>query len=87
MAKILLKLGANIYQQDKVLHWAALNGHLDALKYFITHGAEGESTALHFAAKQGHAAEVAYLLSQGVNINARDPDVYIIYILKTHPCI
>jgi ankyrin repeat protein len=78
----LLNMGINIESHDAnqstALHWAANNGHVDAVNCLLNNHAlleakgAGEHTTLHFAVIHGQAAVVDLLLKKKPNINARD---------------
>ena len=62
------------------LHDAAINGHLDTVKYLVEQGADKEArddqnrTPLHLAADNGHLDTVKYLVEQGADKEARTDD-------------
>jgi len=56
------------------LHYAAMEGHFDVVKYLVEHGAEADSpedaygsTPLDYARKYNHAGIVSYLLEKGAH--------------------
>ncbi|WP_265039233.1 ankyrin repeat domain-containing protein [Wolbachia endosymbiont (group A) of Yponomeuta plumbellus] len=63
------------------LHYAAYNGKLDVVKYFVDEGKvdvnlrdnDGQ-VPLHSASWSGHLDVVEYLISKGADINAKDKD-------------
>jgi ankyrin repeat protein len=82
-AKSLLKQGAhvNAVAQDgkSPLHWAADNGYLRVVTYFVKKCNASvkavdidSSTPLHKAARHGHAEVVSVLLSYGADVNAEN---------------
>jgi len=72
----LIDEGANIHaDNDYALRWAALNGHLDIMKFLVEKGANMHAYndyALRVAAKNGHLDIVKYLVSASANIHAGD---------------
>lgn len=64
------------------LHWAAMNGHYEVVKYLVTHGAQvgakasgyQDNTPLHDAALNGHQRVVEYLVSKGAEVDAKKTD-------------
>jgi ankyrin repeat protein len=70
--KTLLKAGYNVhsmhYDKSGALHWAARQGHADAIKYLLAHGVDvdakdsNDQTALFHAVDHGHAAAVGALM-------------------------
>lgn len=72
--------GANISATDpdlydsSALHYAAGQGHLEAVKWLVQRGAAVDEvnacaeTPLHWAAENGHSAVVEYLLAQGADL-------------------
>ena len=71
-AQILLKAGYNVhskhYDKTGALHWAARQGHADAIKYLLATGVDVDSkdsknqTALVLVLEQGHTAALEALL-------------------------
>ena len=62
------------------LHIAAAEGHLEALKWLIDHGAdvnsvgEGSLTALHYAALNGHVPVMEWLVIQDADLKATNDE-------------
>ncbi|MBN9231154.1 MAG: hypothetical protein BGO90_07740 [Legionella sp. 40-6] len=77
----LLALQQNIEYHDlnksTALHWAANNGHVDAVACLLEHGAfleargDGSNSALNFAVDNGQSAVVEFLLKQNAQANVR----------------
>ena len=59
------------------LHWAASQGHTDAIKALVAAGASVEAqddtkwTPLHYAASQGHADAIKALVAAGASVEAQ----------------
>ena len=79
MMELFVARGADINKTnafgEQALQHAAWQGHLDAVRWLVEHGArlnrEGmEWGALHYATFAGHADVVRYLLDHGADINA-----------------
>lgn len=79
----LLKSGAHIHTADFMLgsapmHYAALEGHVAAIKVLLDNGADIEdrdkmySTPLHCASSEGHEGAIKMLLENKAEIFARD---------------
>lgn len=77
----LMASGADANEEDAMaspLHWAAMNGHAEAVKFLAAHGAllDAQSdmlgTPLHAAAGFGHKEALQSLLAEGANIEARN---------------
>jgi len=66
--------------EDCALHYSAENGHLEAVKYLVSIGANVhfdyektlQSSALEVSAKSGHLGVVKYLVSVGANIHTNN---------------
>ena len=87
MVKLLQEAGANVESKDDEFGWtplsfAALNGHLDAVKFLVEEGgADVESkdlsqkTPLSRAAAEGHLEVVKFLVEEGgADITSKDED-------------
>ncbi|CAG8466770.1 4170_t:CDS:2, partial [Scutellospora calospora] len=79
--KLLLENGENNFDINgsTPLHWAALEGHKEIVKYLIEKNDslvnminENSETALHEAAWNGHREIVEFLLDHGANINFKN---------------
>ena len=59
-------MGADVHaDNDGALGWAALDGHLDVVKYLIEMGADVHADydgAMRWAAKNGHLDVMRYLI-------------------------
>lgn len=90
-----LENGADVNAKDQkhqstALMWAAHNGHVEALKILIAHGANIEQkrfkgeTALWFAAQKGQLETLKILADKGADINTigRDGDSALAVALK-----
>lgn len=75
---------ANVqYPQYTLLHIAAMNGHLEIMKYLVADGAKIDvpmnlgrysEQAIHAAARGGNAEAVSYLMTLGAKLDTRDSD-------------
>ena len=72
-------IGSRDHTESMPLHWAAENGHLEAVRMLIAAGASliiggmwRGSTAAHLAARNGHLDVVRHLHGVGANLNAQD---------------
>ena len=83
IVKILLDAGAEVGavtkdKGDSALHFAAANGHLEAVKLLCEKGAnvnrinEEDSTPVHVAAQRGNTDIIKFLNSNGGDISRRD---------------
>jgi cytochrome c2 len=81
----LLASGADVNEPGGLgtpLHWAAMNGHVDAVKLLVAEGAHLEAqssmlgTPLHAAARFDRTKAVEALLAAGANPNSRDKDEF-----------
>ena len=77
----LLKSGADANEQDALaspLHWAAMNGHAEAVVLLVAHGAAVDAqsdmlgTPLHAAVGFGRMETLQRLLTAGADIEARN---------------
>ena len=72
----LVHLKINNKNNERALHWAALNGNVEIIKEMIDHGADidakdqGQMTPLHWAAWQGKLDAVKFLIEKGATLNA-----------------
>ena len=69
----------NAVQGDgmSALHWAAMNGNAELVRFLVEHDAELEGTTrlgayrpVHLAAKGGHAAALSALVEAGADVGA-----------------
>lgn len=83
MMSLFVERGANVRRANRngeqPLQLAAWNGHLEAVKWLLAHGAvlnrEGNHWgALHYAVFNGHQELAKYLIEQGAEVNARSPN-------------
>ena len=62
------------------MHWAAANGHVDAIKALKEAGADVSAqnndgrTPMHLAAKNGHVDAIKALKEAGADVSAQDND-------------
>ena len=68
-----------VERREQPLQLAAWNGHLEAVKWLLDHGAElnrqGNSWgALHYAVFNGHQELANYLIARGAEVNAPSPN-------------
>jgi len=67
---------------NKSIHYAAIEGHLEVVKYLLENGANINAIgnldyqSIHCAALEGHLEVVKYLLENGADINAKNSDGY-----------
>ena len=75
MVRLLLDHGADIHSQDdRVLCWAAENGHLEVVRLLLDHGADihvQEGIALRKAAGHEHLEVVKLLIDRGADIHTQ----------------
>lgn len=65
-----IKVGANTHILTQALEHAAYDGHLNAVKYLVKHGANiHENQALENAALKGHFTVVKYLIENGIKVS------------------
>ena len=79
---------------DILIHEAAANGNIEAVKQHIAAGADGIGrTPLHCAAYKGHKEIVELLIAEGADVNAKSrlgqtpldwADDEIAYLLRKH---
>ena len=78
--KLFVQAGMSVDATDSggiaALLWAALNGHLEVVKYLVGQGASltatyplNDYTALHYAAYMGRLEMVKYLVGAGADVN------------------
>ena len=81
----LLKSGADANEEDAIaspLHWAAMNGHTDALSVLAENGARLDAQSsmlgapLHAAARFDRVDAIKALISAGANPDVRDRDEF-----------
>ncbi|GFS94593.1 uncharacterized protein NPIL_377661, partial [Nephila pilipes] len=80
----LISKGANTHAEDnttagkKPIHVAAIEGHIDIIKFFLNQGVSIEEsdkegrTSLYYAASNGHLETVKFLADKGANIHAKN---------------
>ena len=66
----LVNEGAGIDHQNTTLKMAAMNGHLEVVKYLVEHF--HDSNAVRYASSKGHLDIVKFLVSQGSDIRSHD---------------
>ena len=78
---LLIELGANVLKRgiggDSVLHLAAQNGHMEAIRPLLEHGVSVQrytegTTPLMLAAGNGHLETIKLLLKNGASLHSRD---------------
>ena len=57
------------YDNEYLLRYSALNGHLNVVKYLVENFDINREDALRWSAQNGHFKVVEYLISTGVNVN------------------
>ena len=63
------------YNNNKILIWASVNGHLEVVKYLVYLGTNiraKDDYVVRWASKNGRLEVVKHLVSLGANIRARD---------------